>query len=168
MLSAAKHLAEILRSAQDDAMKVFNNLDPLELATSDYTDALSALDLDSFPIVPDFAIELRESEETGQHIYYVSPSRGELAGFPYWDNAERDMRHFVAEDVPLGSIDEPVEDADVDWQIVIFERRGFVHVLEGAAPHTTQFDVWFRIPRDRYIAEWARVIDQFNPIEPLG
>src|SRR5947209_10882016 len=127
MLSAAKHLAEILRSAQDDAMEVFNNA-----ATSDYTDALSALDLDSFPIVPDFAIELRESEETGQHIYYVSPSRGELAGFPYWDNAERDMRHFVAEDVPLGSIAEPVDDADADWQIVIFEHRGFVYVLEGA------------------------------------
>jgi hypothetical protein len=30
------------------------------------------------------------------------------------------------------------------------------------------FDVWFRVPRDRYIAEWARVIDEFNPIEPLA
>ena len=116
----------------------------------------------------DFAIELRESEEFGQHVYYVSETRGELAGFPYWDNAERDMRHFVAEDVPLGSIEEPVDDADVDWQIVVFEHAGFVYVLEGAAPHTTTFDVWFRVPRDRYIAEWARVIDQFNPIEPLA
>jgi hypothetical protein len=98
----------------------------------------------------------------------VSPSLGELAGFPYWDNAERDMRHFVAEDVPLGSRTEPVEDADVDWQIVIFEYRGFVYVLEGSAPHTETFDVWFRVPRDRYIAEWARVIDQSNPIEPLA
>jgi len=98
----------------------------------------------------------------------VSLTRGELAGFPYWDNAERDLRHFVAEDVPLGSIGEPVEDADVDWQIVIFEHAGFVYILEGSEPHSTAFDVWFRAPRDRYIAEWARVINEFNPINPLA
>jgi hypothetical protein len=149
-------------------VKVFSNPNPLEIASSDYIDSLRAVDLDEFPVIKDFAIELRESEEFGQHVYYISESRGELAGFPYWDNAERDMRHFVAEDVPLGSIDEPVDDADVDWQMVVFEHAGFVYILEGAAPHTTTFDVWFRVPRDRYIAEWARVIDQFNPIEPLA
>jgi hypothetical protein len=149
-------------------LKLFTNPQPLEVASFDYTESLGAVDLSEFPIVGDFAIELRESEEFGQHVHFVSPTRGELAGFPYWDNAERDMRHFVAEDVPLGSIIEPVEDADVDWQIVIFENGGFVHVLEGSAPHTTQFDVWFRVPRDRYIAEWDRVIDQFNPVEPLA
>ncbi len=149
-------------------MKVFSNPTPLELPVADYANALRAIDLTSFPLIADFTIELRESEEYGDHVQFVSPTRGELAGFPYWDNVERDMRHFVAEDVPLGSIDEPVDDADVDWQIVIFERAGFVYVLEGSAPHTTRFDVWFRVPRDRYIAEWARVIDEFNPISPLG
>ena len=149
-------------------MKVFSNPTPLELATAVYVDALQALDLNSFPTIADFTIELRESEELGQHVYFVSPARGELAGFPYWDNAERDMRHFVAEDVPLGSMTEPVEDADEDWQIVIFQHRGFVYVLEGSKPRTQSFDVWFRVPSDRYIAEWARVIDQFNPIEPLA
>jgi hypothetical protein len=149
-------------------MRVFTNAEPLELPTSDYTNAFGAVDLQAFPLILDFAIDLRESEEFGQHVYFVSPSRGELAGFPYWDNVERDMRHFVAEDVPLGTIKEPVEDADVDWQIVIFEHGGFVYVLESAAPHAISFEVWFRVPRDRYITEWARVIDVFNPIEPLG
>ena len=69
---------------------------------------------------------------------------------------------------PLGSRDETVDDADADWQIVIFEHRGFVYVMEGAAPKTQSFDVWFRVPRDRYIAEWARVISEFNPIAPLA
>ena len=149
-------------------MKLFSNARPLELASADYVASLGALALNEFPTIADFAIELRDSEDYGQHLYFISPSHGELAGFPYWDNVERDMRHFVAEDVPLGSISEPVEDADVDWQIVIFERAGFVYVLEGAAPHATSFDVWFRVPRDRYIAEWARVIDEFNPIDPVG
>jgi hypothetical protein len=125
------------------------------------------VDLSPFPVAADFSIELRDSEDYGQHLHFVSAARGELASFPYWDNVERDIRHFVAEDVPLGSIDEPVEESDIDWQIVIFEHRGFVYLLEGAEPHATKFDVWFRVPRDRYIAEWARVIDQFNPIEPL-
>ncbi|HEX9406978.1 MAG TPA: hypothetical protein VF975_06650 [Thermoanaerobaculia bacterium] len=148
-------------------MKVFSNNAQLEVSDPDYTISLQAIDLNDFPTIADFTIELRDSDEFGQHVHFVSPTRGELAGFPYWDNAERDMRHFVAEDVPLGRIDEPVEDADVDWQIVIFERAGFVYLLEGTEPHTTVFDVWFRVPRDRYIAEWARVIDEFNPIEPL-
>ena len=148
-------------------MKVFSNPTALELTTADYTEALSAIELGAFPIISDFAIELRESQDFGQHIYFVSPSRGELASFPYWDNVERDMRHFVAEDVPLGSLDEPVDDADEDWQIVIFEHGGFVHMMEGSEPHATSFDVWFRVPTARYIEEWARVIDEFNPIEPL-
>ncbi|HUJ15200.1 MAG TPA: hypothetical protein VL284_15545 [Thermoanaerobaculia bacterium] len=149
-------------------MKVFSNPEPLELASSEYAESVAALELDEFPTIADFSIELRESEEFGEHVHFVSPSRGELAGFPYWDNVDRDMRHFVAEDVPLSSMDEPFDEADVDWQIVIFEHGGFVYVLEGTEPHATKFDVWFRVPLDRYIAEWARVIDEFNPIEPLA
>jgi hypothetical protein len=149
-------------------MHVFHNPEPLELTSSEYAEALTAVDLDEFPLINDFTIDLRESEEFGQHVYFVSPTRGELASFPYWDNVERDMRHFVTEDVPLGPVDEPYEDSDIDWQLVVFERAGFVYVLEGAEPHATTFDVWFRVPLDRYIVEWARVIDEFNPIEPLA
>ena len=147
--------------------KVFTNPAPLELTSADYRQSLREIEPGAFPIIPDFAIELRESEDFGQHVHYVSPSRGELSSFPYWDNVERDMRHFVAEDVPLGSIEEPVDDADEDWQIVIFEYGGYVHVMEGRSPHATEFDVWYRVPTERYIAEWARIIDEFNPVAPL-
>ena len=149
-------------------MKVFSNPESLELSSSIYPESLREVELGAFPVIADFAIELRESEDAGYHIHYVSPTRGELASFPYWDNVERDLRHFAAEDVPLGNIDEPVDDADVDWQIVVFEHAGFVYILEGGGPHTTDFDVWFRVPSARYIDEWARLIDLFNPMEPLG
>jgi hypothetical protein len=148
-------------------VRVFENTQPLELASADYWRALRDLTLEDFPVVSDFGIELRESEEFGQHVHYVSASAGDLAGFPYWDNVERDMRHFVAEDVPLGSMNEPVVDVDVDWQIIIFEHRGFVYVMEGNEPHATEFDVWFRVPTARYLEAWASVIDRFNPIEPV-
>ena len=149
-------------------MRLFSNGTRLELASADYSNAIQGIELGAFPVIKDFTIELRESEDAGQHIHYVSPTHGELASFPYWDNVERDMRHFVSEDVPLGSMEEPVDDADEDWQIVIFEHRGFVYIMEGSAPHATEFDVWFRVPSDRYIEEWARVIDHFNPIAPLA
>ena len=149
-------------------MRLFSNGTRLELASADYSNAIQGIELGAFPVIDDFAIDLRETEDAGQHIHFVSPRHGELASFPYWDNVERDMRHFVSEDVPLGSIEEPVDDADEDWQIVIFEHRGFVYVLEGSEPHATAFDVWFRVPSDRYIEEWARVIDHFNPVAPLG
>jgi hypothetical protein len=149
-------------------MRVFRNANALELPSSDYGRALRFADLAAFPLIRDFTIDLRDSDDFGQHVHFLSPTMGELAGFPYWDNVERDMRHFVADDVPLGSIDEPVDDSDVDWQIVIFEHGGFVYILEGEAPHAMEFDVWFRVPRDRYITEWARVIDSFNPIDPLA
>jgi hypothetical protein len=148
-------------------MHVFTNSQPLELDSPDYRRSLRDIALDGFPVIFDFAIELRDSAEHGQHVFFISISVGELASFPYWDNAERDMLHFVAEDVPLGSLEEPVDDADEDWQIVIFEHRGFVHVMEGNEPHAMDFDVWFRVPTDRYLEAWAAVIDQFNPIEPV-
>ncbi len=148
-------------------MRVFTNPVPLELTGADYTVALHEVELGAFPLIVDFVIELRASEDLGQHIHYVSPTRGELASFPYWDNVERDMRH-VAGDVPIGSIDEPVDDADADWQIVIFEQAGFVYIMEGREPHATSFDVWFRVPGDRYVEQWGRVIDEFNPIAPLA
>jgi hypothetical protein len=124
-------------------------------------------ELPSFPSIPDFDIALRDSEEGGKHIEFVSATRGRLAGFPAWDHADRDLRHFVPSDVPLGTIDEPYEDADDGWRLFIFEHHGHVYVLEGDSPNAEEFDQWFRVPRDRYLAAWAALIDLYNPITPL-
>jgi hypothetical protein len=93
--------------------------------------------------------------------------RGRLASFPAWEHADRDLRHFTPADVPLGSIDEPFEDADEGWRIVIFEHRSFIYVLEADDPKATDFARWFRVPRDRYLQAWAALIDFYNPIKPL-
>jgi hypothetical protein len=118
-------------------------------------------ELEAFPVVEDFLVEISEVLE------FRSAEGGRLAGFPAWEHAERDLRHFDANDVPLGTIDEPFEDADEQWRMVIFEHRGHVYVLEGDSPHAEDFDVFFRVTRDRYFEAWAAVIDSFNPITPL-
>jgi hypothetical protein len=122
-------------------------------------------ELDSFPTINDFAIALSGSAD--HHVEFISVKRGPLASFPAWEHADRDLRHFTPADVPLGTIDEPFEDADEGWRIAIFEHRTFIYVLEADDPNATDFARWFRVPRDRYLQAWAALIDLYNPIKPL-
>ena len=122
-------------------------------------------ELDSFPTIGDFAVAVRDGAD--RHIEFRSASRGRLASFPGWEHADRDLRHFTAADVPIGSMDDPFEESDEDWRVAIFEHRGFVYVLEGDDPGSDDFARSFRIPRDRYLQAWAALIDNYNPIKPL-
>lgn len=115
--------------------------------------------LSDFSPVDDFSVLLIDSEDSGKQLEYTSVSRGRLAHFPAWEHVDRDLRHFIPADVPLGKRDEPYEDRDEDWHIVIFEEDGWVYVAEN--------DVKFRVRRERYNREWAAIIDAFNPIAPL-
>ncbi len=124
-------------------------------------------ELDTFPTVPDFAIALEESGDGGKHIAFTSGVDLHLAGFPAWDHADRDLRHFTPGDVPIGTMDEPYDEADEGWRMVIFERRGFVYILQGNAPDAREFPVFFRVPGARYVKAWAAIIDSHNPITPL-
>ena len=120
-----------------------------------------------FPLIDDFAVALADGGKEGKLVEFVSARGGRLAGFPAWEHAERDLRHFDATDVPIGSIEDPFEDADDGWRIVVFEHQGHVYVLEGDSPIEDRFGVYFRVPRDRYLQAWAAVITTYNPIEPV-
>jgi len=114
--------------------------------------------LESYDTVPDFSVRLIDIDDA-KFVEFFSASRGRLAWFPAWEHADRDLRHFVAADVPIGTFDEPYTDADEDWSITIFEHGGWVYIEEHEAR--------FRVPRDRYLEAWAALIDTFNPIEPV-
>ena len=107
--------------------------------------------------IDDFAVRLTDSN----HVEFASPTRGRLAWFPAWEHADRDLRHFIAADVPIGTRDLPYEDRDEEeeWSIRIFEDGGWVHVEGG--------DSSFRVRRERYLQAWAALIDFYNPIVPL-
>ncbi len=114
---------------------------------------------DTFPIVDDFVVTLVDTPDSGKQLEYTSVSRGRLAHFPAWEHVDRDLRHFIPADVPLGTRDVPYDDRDEDWHIVIFEEDGWVYIAEN--------DAKFRVRREQYIREWAALIDAFNPIAPL-
>lgn len=125
------------------------------------------IELESVETVADFAVELRELEDAGKIVHFVSPVIGELAWFPGWEHADRDLRHFTASEVPIGSIDEPFDDADDGWRIVIFEHGGYVYIFEDDRPKGTRFPRRFRVARDRYFLAWALVMHEANPMISL-
>lgn len=92
-------------------------------------------------------------------IVFASATRGELARFPAWERADRDLRHFIIDDIPTGSRAEPFVDVDDGWRIVIFEEGEHVYVYEN--------DAGFRVPRDVYFAAWETLIARYNPAVPL-
>jgi len=122
--------------------------------------------LDDALRITDFSLTLREEAEGGLHIVMKSRARGPLAGFPAWDHADRDLRHFTLDDIPLGTEDEPFEDADEAWRIVILARGTDVFILEGDSPNGP-LSRRYRIPRDQYLAAWEELIRQYHPARSL-
>ncbi|MDQ3281825.1 MAG: hypothetical protein M3Q69_10460 [Acidobacteriota bacterium] len=123
--------------------------------------------LDQFSDVGDFVVRLTDAGEGDLHIEFASRSRGRLAGFPAWEHADRDLRHFIPADVPFGTFAEPYEDRDEGWRIVIFEDAGWIYIAEADEVNATDFARTIRVKRDTYFEAWAALIDQFNPITVL-
>jgi hypothetical protein len=123
-------------------------------------------DLDDALTITDFSLTLREEGEGGLHIQLLSRTRGRLAGFPAWDHADRDLRHFTPADIPLGTEEEPFEDADESWRIVILARGADVIILEGDAPRG-ELTRRYRIPREQYLAAWDDLIREYHPARSL-
>jgi hypothetical protein len=116
-----------------------------------------------FRTIEDFTVRLADSGEGGKHVELASETEGRLAGFPAWDHADRDLRHFIESDIPAGTREEPYQDRDEDWQIAIFEHDGWVYVAEGQSNSNRAF----RVRTERYRSAWRALIERFNPSVPL-
>jgi len=123
-------------------------------------------DLDDATRVSDFYLTLRDEPEGGLHIEMMSRAHGHLAGFPAWDHADRDLRHFTPADIPLGTDEEPFEDADDGWRIVILAQGNDVFILEGDSPRG-ELTRRYRIPREQYLAAWDELIREYHPARSL-
>ncbi|MFL6246892.1 MAG: hypothetical protein ACJ74H_12755 [Thermoanaerobaculia bacterium] len=107
----------------------------------------------------DFVVILVNTEDSGQQIEYRSALGGRIAHFPAWEHVDRDLRHFIADDIPNGTREEPYHDRDEEWQITIFEEDGWVHIDEDGER--------FRVRAEEYARNWNALIDEFNPVAPL-
>jgi hypothetical protein len=123
-------------------------------------------DLDDVPRIADFYLALREEPEGGLHIRMLSRTRGDLAGFPAWDHADRDLRHLTPDDIPLGTEEEPFQDADDTWRIAILAVANDVFIFEGDSPRGA-FTRRYRVPREQYVAAWEDLIREYHPAKSL-
>jgi hypothetical protein len=134
-------------------MQLFSNDVALEVGSYE---SLGALDLAAFPVVKDFRVLLQHGGTLGWHVHLVSTSRGILAGFPWWDHAERELKTWKASDVLTGTAEMPLLQSGEAWQVIVFEQEGQIYVLEGEEPETREFGRYFAVPQDRWEAAWMR------------
>jgi len=111
-----------------------------------------------FRTIDDFTIRLIDTPESGKQIEFASAGQ-RLAGFPAWEHVDRDLRHFINDDIPTGTREEPYQDRDEGWRIAIFEHGGWVFIAEEDAGKTGAF----RVRTEIYLAAWKALIDRFNP-----
>jgi hypothetical protein len=119
---------------------------------------------EKYKTIEDFLVRLVDTGDGGKHIELASEANGRLAGFPAWDHADRDLKHFIRGDIPLGTREEPFEDRDQGWRIAVFEHGGWVYVAEGSEEGNSAF----RVRTGEYLLAWQELIDQFNPALELN
>lgn len=157
--------------------KIFNNPETLKMPEHifsysesetgsskewNYVDGIKSLNLINFPLLEDFSIKVIDTKTLGKHIYYFSEKEGVLTSFPWWDNVEVDIKNWDIKNIPLGSLDAPFDDLDQGWQVLIFKDIEYVYILEGDEPGCEEFKSWYKVPLEKYINEWKRVLDLRN------
>lgn len=140
----------------------FYNIKRLILSDSNYSQEIIKLDLDTFPVIDDFEIKTIETGSLGVHIYFYSLKLGILSSFPWWDHAEHDIKKMSIEHIPLGSTENIYDDLEQGWQILIWEEKEYIYIMEGDEPCCQEFRTWFKVNKNNYILEWQKLIDLFN------
>lgn len=143
--------------------KLYKNDMAIRLRDYNYLQQLPLLDLNAFPLMDDFQITLIESGSLGMHLYYFSNSLNRMiASFPWWDKAEKDISIMCISDIPLGTLRNPFDDCEQSWQILIWEKRDYVYIMQGDDPCCTEFSIWFRVQKEKYLAEWEKLLTKFH------
>ena len=47
-----------------------------------------------------------------------------------WNHADEIIKNMNISDIPMGTISNPFEDLEQGWQMIIFEKRGYVYILQ--------------------------------------
>jgi hypothetical protein len=126
-----------------------------------------ALPLETFPLIEDFEIVLLPMQtwqaswrkQWGYHFGFFSQQQGLLASFGV-------LGHVVLEyDQETFRIPLHFGDFDQTWEQVIFEKGKYVYILEGDADdHTCGYHCWFRVRKERYLAEWLLALEACRQI----
>jgi len=99
----------------------------------------------------------------GMNLHYFNQSLNKkIASFPWWDNADKDISILCISDIPLGTLRNPFNDCEQSWQILIWEKRDYVYIMQGDDPCCSEFHIWFRVRKENCLAEWEKMINNFH------
>lgn len=144
------------------------NEKPMRFIDYDYTQNLKNLDFKSFPLIEDFETITKDCGKfLGVHLYFNSQELGLIASFPWWDNVNKKLKEMETQDIPVGTVDNPFNDLEQGWQILIFQKRDYVYVMQGEDPCCTEFPIWFKVRKEKYFEEWVKTLQKYKE-GPLG
>jgi hypothetical protein len=116
------------------------------LVLDDYRD-ICTLNLDQFPRSESFAIQF----EDGTPIM-VADSLGLRLALPWWDRSDSERWARSEQGAPFGDPDNPFEEEEQDWRLVIWKSGETIYVLAGDEDVSR---VWFSVSAERCLSGWA-------------
>jgi hypothetical protein len=119
---------------------------------------LESLNLTDFPLATDFSIKMSEAFDFGKHLWFQSETYGSLTTFPWWDKVNIDMQKQPDDFNLLGTFENPHDDLEQGWQILIFEKDNFVYIMQGDEPRTKEFSIWYKVTKEKYLEEWRKIV----------
>ena len=121
---------------------------------------LESLNLEEFPVVDDFLVDL-SSSGSEVCLRFNAPSSGLSVSFPWWNHGIDEMLAWTPVNFPLGSLREPFWDRDQGWSLLIWLAGDRVYIAEGEGEEDV-YDRWFAVSLDRYHSEWRRAIAKLS------
>ena len=141
----------------NDTYVFFENDKPLKVTRANYYLEVKKINLEIFPIIEDFKIELHDTQSSlGYQLRFTSDSLGIMTTFPWWDHVNQSLLE-LPDFIPVGTSEKPYEAADEGWCVWIWQEEEYIHILEGDDPITTKFPVWFKVDSKLFLKEWNRI-----------
>jgi hypothetical protein len=141
----------------NDTYVFFENDKPLKVTRANYYLEVKKINLENFPIIEDFKIELYDTQSSlGYQLRFTSDSLGIVTTFPWWDHVDQSLLE-LPDFIPVGTSEKPYEAADEGWCVWIWQEGEYIHILEGDDPLTMKFSVWFKVDSKLFLNEWNRI-----------
>jgi len=123
-------------------------------------DNIKNVDLSSVPLITGFTIVLEDTNLFGKHMTFEDKEKNLIASFNWWDDVDVKIKNMSR--IPLGDIDDPFNDLEQGWQILIFELNSEVYILQSHEPCGEEFPYYCKVKSKEYRKEWTRIIEECN------
>jgi hypothetical protein len=116
------------------------------LVLDDYRD-IHTLNLDQFPHAESLSIQFEDETPI-----LMADGLGLRLALPWWDRSDLERRARGGRGAPFGDPDDPFEEEEQGWRLVIWRSGEMIYVLAG---DEAVFRVWFSVTFEQYLSAWA-------------